>query len=90
MHNYLFTLTVNIQYTLQFVHFIISVQQMHNYLFTVTVNIVYTVQFCTIYYICPTNAQLSVYSVNIQYTVQFVYFIISVQKMHNYLFSLSI
>jgi len=41
-----------------------------------------------IYYICPTNAQLSVNSVTIQYTVQFVYFIISAQQMHSYLFTL--
>jgi len=51
MHNYLFTLTVNLQYTVQFVHFIISVQQMHNYLFTVTVNIHYTVQFVHLLYL---------------------------------------
>jgi len=44
MHNYIFTLTVNIQYTVQFVHFIISVQQMHNYVFTLTLNLQYTVQ----------------------------------------------
>ena len=45
---------------------------------------------CTFYYICPTIAQLSVYPVNIQYTVQFVHFIISVQKMQNYLFTLTV
>jgi len=39
MHNYLVTLTVNIQYTVQFVHFVITVQQMHDYLFTLTLNI---------------------------------------------------
>jgi len=51
MRNYLFILTVNIQYTLQFVHFIISVQQMHNYLFTLTVNIQYTVVFVHLIYL---------------------------------------
>jgi len=51
INNYLFTLTVNIQYTVQFVHFIISVQQMHNYLFTLTVNIQYTVQFVHLLYL---------------------------------------
>jgi len=53
MHNYLFTLTVNIQYIVQLVHFIISVQQMHNYLFTLTVNIQYTVQF--VHLLCLSN-----------------------------------
>jgi len=51
MHNYLFTLTVNIQYTVQFVHFIISVQQMHNYMFTLTVNIHNTVQLVHLLYL---------------------------------------
>jgi len=51
MHNYLFILTVNIQYTVQFVHFIISVQQMQNYLFNLTVNIQYTVQFVHLLYL---------------------------------------
>jgi len=51
MHNYLFNLTVNIQYIVQFVHFIISVQQIHNYLFTLTVNIQYTVQFVHLLYL---------------------------------------
>jgi len=37
MHNYLFTLTFNIQYTVQFEHFLISVQQMHNYLFSLSI-----------------------------------------------------
>jgi len=45
MHNYLFTLTVNIQYNVQFVNFVKTVQQMQNYLFTLIVNIQYTVQF---------------------------------------------
>jgi len=83
-------LTVNIQYSVQFVHFIISVKQ--NAQLSVYSNCQYTVHcaVCIFYYICPKNAQLSVYSVNIQYTVQFVHFIISVQKMHNYLFTLSV
>jgi len=51
MHNYLFTLTLNIKYTVQFVHFIISVQQMHNFLYTLTVNIEYTVQFVHLLYL---------------------------------------
>ena len=43
---------------------------------------------CTFYYICPTSAPLSIQS-NCQYTVQCAVctFIISVQEMHNYLFT---
>jgi len=37
MHNFLFTLNVIIQYTVQVLHFIISVQQMQNYLFTLSI-----------------------------------------------------
>jgi len=43
-----------------------------------------------IYYICPSNAQLSVNSVNRHYTVQFVHFIITAQQIHNYLFTLTV
>jgi len=51
MHNYMFTLTDITQYTVQFVHFVKTVQQMHNYLFTLTVNIQYTVQFVHLLYL---------------------------------------
>jgi len=51
MRNYFFTLTVNILYTLQFVNFVKTVQQMHNYLFTLTLNIQFTVQFVHILYL---------------------------------------
>jgi len=37
MHNYMFTLTDNTQYTVQLIHFIKTVQQMHNYLFTLSI-----------------------------------------------------
>ena len=71
--------------TVQFVHFIISVQQMHNYLFTLTVNIQYTVQF--VHFIISVQKMhnyLFTLTVTIQYTLQFFHFIISVKQMQNY------
>ena len=58
--------------TVQFVHFIISVQQMHNFLFTLTVNIQYTVQFVHfIISVQQMHNHLFTLTVNIQSTVQF-------------------
>ena len=81
MHNYLFTLTVNIQYNVQIVHFTISFQQMHNYLLVCQYRTHCAV--CIFYYICPKNSQLSVYSVSVQYTEQFIYFFYNCPKNAN-------
>jgi len=72
MHNYVFTLTVNIKYNVHFVH-LLYLSKKCTIIYLLLLSIYSTLCSLYIYYICPTKAQLSVNSVNIQYNVKFVH-----------------
>jgi len=56
MQNYVFTLTLNIQYNVQFVH-LLYLSKKCKIIYLLYLSIYSTLYILYIYYICPTNAQ---------------------------------